>query len=572
LVTEAREMNMNCFRTHTQPPPKHWADICDENGTMILAELPVTYNHRNCGFTPEEYEIWHKNVLTDAEGWLSRLWNHPSVIMWVLSNESHLDNEWESGPYRDFVLELDPTRPTMRTGDTKYMGSFSPSHAEVGGTEENLDIHTCYNVNRWTAEGVLQEKMPEWFLDAKNRTKTNTEYMNIFKTPPEQWTGINDKEAYDMVYAQLGMEHTEAMRRARLDCVLPYMYAGWTKTRTGREWKAGFAKPVSACWHSSLSPVLASLDLFNPNYHVGQKVTSDLYLINDSWHDAEVHVDLLITKECPEFIPEAECFENPLMKWSYDFTMKADNMVKTPIQWKLPDEEGNYWLTARLKGIPGRPVLSQRFVRAVKPVVVTESAKKRTFIILGSDDRSDKYFRSKNFITSEKLNDLNPEKNIVLIWNTKNLTQEEKQSTTILYDFAESGGRIVILSTDVWDWKELCNVSVDSSQWSLPFSRVFMSKGVHHFMLSGIHKEHLIRWNGLPGTVALQKIKGPALEGAHRILWASEPNSTIAAEIPIAGSKGKILFTQLDIQNHLDDSRADYDPVAERIFLNLLGE
>jgi len=65
----------------------------------------------------------------------------------------------------------------------------------------------------------------------------------------EQWTGKNDEKsvAYALAYAQLGMEHTEAMRRARIPALLPYMYAGWTKTRTGQEWKAGFAKPVSAC-------------------------------------------------------------------------------------------------------------------------------------------------------------------------------------------------------------------------------------------------------------------------------------------------------------------------------------
>src|SRR5262245_64182058 len=76
--------------------------------------------------------------------------------------------------------------------------------------------------------------------------------------------------------SQIGAEHTEAMRRARLDGIWPYMYAGWTRTRlaarvreTGKGsavWKANYAAPESAAWHSSLSPVLASLDLFNANY------------------------------------------------------------------------------------------------------------------------------------------------------------------------------------------------------------------------------------------------------------------------------------------------------------------
>ena len=145
LVTEAREMSMNSFRTHTQPPPRLWCDICDEHGTMILAEFPVLYNYQDYKFTPEEYEIWHRNVLTDAAGWMARLWNHPSVIMWVLSNESRGDNAWEEGPFQDFVNALDPTRPTMRTGTT--------------GTKENYDVHACGNVTE-TDEGHLQPADP----------------------------------------------------------------------------------------------------------------------------------------------------------------------------------------------------------------------------------------------------------------------------------------------------------------------------------------------------------------------------------------------------------------------------
>jgi beta-galactosidase/beta-glucuronidase len=142
LVTEAREMSMNCFRTHTQPPPRLWCDVCDEHGTMILAEFPVLYNYQDYRFTPEEYEIWHRNVLTDSAGWMARLWNHPSVIMWVLSNESRGDNAWEEGPFQDFVNALDPTRPTMRTGTT--------------GTKENYDVHPCGNVTE-TDEGHLAD-------------------------------------------------------------------------------------------------------------------------------------------------------------------------------------------------------------------------------------------------------------------------------------------------------------------------------------------------------------------------------------------------------------------------------
>ena len=554
LVTEAREMSLNCFRTHTQPPPRLWADVCDEHGTLILAEFPCLYNYRDYKFTPDEYAVWHRNTLLDAAGWMARLWNHPSVIMWVLSNESRRDDAWETGPYQDLVNRLDPTRPTMRTGTT--------------GTRDNYDVHTCGNVTRDLHEGRLHTAVQSWFRPAKGRTVTNSEYMNVFKRSPWQWAGADDKEADALAVAQIGMEHTEAMRRARLDCILPYMYAGWTRTRRGGDvWKAGYARPLSACWHSSLSPVLASLDLFDANYLAGQEVTTQVHLINDSWHDAKIHVDLLLTRECPELIPEAACFEEPVAKWSYDYELAADSIRKAPVTWRLPDQEGSYWLTARTTGIAGRPVLSQRFVRAIAPPVVPEAARARTFVVLGGDRAAAAFFSSRGLRTSTALDALDPGRHMVVIWGAAAVTAEQRKRAKALCGFAAAGGRVVVLAARSWNWAELCAMRIGGPGGS----RVFPHKGVEHALLADIAPTWLTRWNGLPGTVAVASLQGPALKGATRLLWVQDPKAIVAAEVPAAAGGGRILFAQLDVQRRLDRSTPRYDPVAERVMLNLLG-
>ena len=563
LVTEAREMSMNSFRTHTRPPPRLWADIGDEHGTMILAEFPVLYNYVDYRFTPEEYDIWHRNVLTDAAGWMARLWNHPSVIMWVLSNESRGDNAWEEGPFQDFVNALDPTRPTIRTGST--------------GTKENFDVHPCGNVTE-TDEGHLQPQIRSWFGEAGQRTTTATEYMNDFGHPRTQWTGVDDRGANDLAVAQIGAEHTEAMRRARLDGIWPYMYAGWTRTRlaarvkeTGKGsavWKANYAAPQSAAWHSSLSPVLASLDLFDPDYRTGQEVTTDLHLINDSWHDANIHVDLLLTRECPEFIPEAKCFDSPVSKWSYDFAPKADSIEKVPVTWKLPEAEGGYWLTARMTGGAGRPVLSQRFVRAVKPSVVPDAAKQRMYVVLGSSDGARAFFKTMGLRASDHFGELSPDTHGVVIWNATHLTEDEKRNAKALCDFAGRGGRVVVLSTPSWDWVELCDVKISHEP---RFSRVFPYRDLKNSPFEGIDHRWLIRWNGLPGTVAFGALEGAAMARAERILWAREPKTTVMAVVPAASGGGHIVFSQLDLQGRLDRSKPNFDPATERVLINLIS-
>jgi hypothetical protein len=234
LVTEAREMSMNAFRTHTMPLPPLWANICDENGTMILAEFPCLYNYQDYKFTPEEYAIWHKNVLTDAAGWMGRLWNHPAVV----------------------------------------------------------------------------------------------------------------------------------------------------------------------------------------------------------------------------------------------------------------------------------------------------------------------------------------------IWNATRLTTDEKRQANVLRDFATAGGRVVVLATRAWDWTERCDIKVGDMRGS----RAFPYQGTSHSMLAGIPPEWLMRWNGLPGTVAAASLDGPGLGAAEKVLWVREPKTCVAAGVPVVGGQGTILFSQVDAQRHVDRSKPEYDPVAERILINMLHE
>jgi hypothetical protein len=418
-------MSMNFFRTHTRLPPRLWADIGDEHGTMFLAEFPVLFNYQDYKFTPGEWEIWHRNCLLDAVGWMARLWNHPSVIMWVLSNESRLDNAWE-----------------------------------------------------------------------------------------------------------------------------------------------GCAAPQSAAWHSALSPVLASLDLFDPNYRTGQEVTTDLHLINDSWHEAQVHVELVLTRENPEFIPQAQCFDQPLSTWDFAFTLAADSIRTVPVTWKLPEAEGCYWLTARTTGVEGRPVLSQRCVRAFNPPVVPNAAKERTFVLLGASDASRGFFGRWGLRLSDHLDDLSSQTHTVVIWNATRLIADEKRSARALCDFAGRGGPMIVLAAPSWDWSELCEVRLSREP---RFSRVFRHRESAGSLLAGLDSQWPIRWNGFPGTVASGALQGAVMDRAQKVFWAREPTTTVMAFIPAASGNGRILFSQLDLQRRVDSASPDYDPAAEHILLSLLG-
>jgi hypothetical protein len=60
------------------------------------------------------------------------------------------------------------------------------------------------------------------------------------------------------------------------------------------------------------------------------------------------------------------------------------------------------------------------------------------------------------------------------------------------------------------------------------------------------------------------------MERAAKILWTKKPKVTVMAQVPTDSGEGSIVFAQLDIKRRVDLSKADYDPVAERMLLNLL--
>jgi hypothetical protein len=101
---------------------------------------------------------------------------------------------------------------------------------------------------------------------------------------------------------------------------------------------------------------------------------------------------------------------------------------------------------------------------------------------------------------------------------------------------------------------------------------VFPYTDLKTVLLDGIDPQWLIRWNGLPGTVAFGAIEGAVMARAEKILWAREPKTTVMAAIPAASGDGRILFSQLDLQRRVDPSQPNYDPVAEQILLHYLGE
>ena len=551
IVDEARLMSLNSFRTHTIPPPAGWLDVCDEHGTMIWAELPVLYNYADFRFTREEIEVFHRHALLDSAGWVRKLWNHPSVVLWVLSNESGRDNAWESGAFWKHVRGIDPTRPALRSGGPE-------------GTPDVLDVHTCGNYGG-PSEGTVLKRLKRLAAEKDpKRPLSNSEYMNIFRKRSEyalRWLGRADHPGEGLTFAEFAAEHTEAMRRLRYDGILPYMYAGWTGLRKGNNWRRDYPTPMAAALHSSMAPVLASLDLFDRNFTAGEEIATPAAMINELHEDVEAELEVYVTPKDPLFVPDEAALKAAVFRDSVKVALKADSFDRRTVRWKVPEAEGAYYLALVLRRRGDRPVVSQRVVRAVAPAATAKGLKGREVTVLGATGEAERWLKARRIEYATSLVKGAVGGEVAVVWDA---AKAPREAADAVRKFVAAGGRLVILNQPKWTWTELLDVQFAQRR----SSRAFAYARAGHPVLANVDAEFLKRFNGQPGTVADRVITGGALTGARKLLWIENLTRPVMVSLP--SGKGEIIICTLNLKSRIHKGKPNHDPAAERILLNLL--
>ena len=103
------EMGANTVRLAHYQHDQHFYDLCDERGLVVWAEIPYISSH-----LPEGRE----NTLSQMRELITQCYNHPSIVVWGLSNEISMGGSSESllenhRALNDLAHELDPTRKTV---------------------------------------------------------------------------------------------------------------------------------------------------------------------------------------------------------------------------------------------------------------------------------------------------------------------------------------------------------------------------------------------------------------------------------------------------------------------------
>ncbi len=104
-----RELGANTLRLAHYQHAQEFYDLCDENGIIVWAEIPYITMHMKNG---------RENTLSQMEELVAQCYNHPSIVVWGLSNEitaASAVNEDLLENHRllnELCHKMDSTRPT----------------------------------------------------------------------------------------------------------------------------------------------------------------------------------------------------------------------------------------------------------------------------------------------------------------------------------------------------------------------------------------------------------------------------------------------------------------------------
>jgi hypothetical protein len=178
-----RSMNVNIERWHRHGDvADDFFDVADELGMLNEPEGPywaVSGIPDILGYTDWDDPVWVANVTEHYQRWARKHFNHPSIVLWSVENETfcrpglpkELLNRFLD--FGDAIKQVDPTRPVT------YHGSASGGYADGNPRLEIVNLHYPYDTTvanwrkKWGGrpciDGEFQNYPPLFLMSTNNR-------------------------------------------------------------------------------------------------------------------------------------------------------------------------------------------------------------------------------------------------------------------------------------------------------------------------------------------------------------------------------------------------------------------
>ena len=198
LATIPNQLHWNSFRWTLGPAPSFWLDIADEAGLLIQNEFPIWQGH---------WDDWRADeVTTEYSEWMRDQWNHPSLVIWDASNETHA--EW----LRDNVLgKVRPLDLSDRPWDNGYTLPTGPN--------DPVEDHPYFFIAWWKPANYKPFELVDLEKMTGDKTDWNaphpTTHPVIVNEYPWLWVNRDGSPTLltENVYSRLLGDHSTAEQR-----------------------------------------------------------------------------------------------------------------------------------------------------------------------------------------------------------------------------------------------------------------------------------------------------------------------------------------------------------------------
>lgn len=172
-----KQMGCNAIRTSHNPFSPAFYNICDSLGLMVMNEFLDGWDVEKANSDYGLYfEEWWK---TDAEAFITRDRNHPSVIIWSIGNEVSKPTQEVQKELIDLFHGLDPGRPVTQGGHdpTRGMkGDVQRTQLDIkgfNGDGEEIGVLENFHVEFPDVSVVCTEVPHTYQTRGVYRTQTN---------------------------------------------------------------------------------------------------------------------------------------------------------------------------------------------------------------------------------------------------------------------------------------------------------------------------------------------------------------------------------------------------------------
>ena len=616
-VAFMKSINVNIIRI---PDAEEWYDVCDELGMMVFggnysgkvaggekvdAQAKVT-DETDGGF-PTDYDrgvAWYENEKFGA------IAHHPSLMVYAMTNETPFAGERA----RQWEKFLDYSYKKLKAWDETRVYIANAGYG-YGKTGDITDLHRYwgwYYCSPFTFLHIRNEAEVNPY-PSKHQPLTFTECVGNYtgpdgrynltpahKNPGSQlaWTGHADED----LQAQLADAHqsltfrqaTETFRQLRtvnpdLSGVFPFtiLFYNWNTVTKFMDMNP---KPVTDQVKISYQPVLLSWECWTPNVYAGSAIRPIAHIINDDNDFADLESPRLYyelrDKAHTVFLSDSLALE----------TVPYYASTQKQLSIKLPANlvSGQYQLVGRV--VSGGRVVSQNYYNLfIGDNNFTSVPAGSAQVFLYDNAGTTKTAFNKLGIRFSSITSLDglPRGSVLVIGENaadKNLADK----AAVIKNFVTASGRILCLRQDSARLAlvnglllhPLVNTNTDIDEPVYPVPAKAPRNGYYlnperpdHPVFAGLQRENLRIWSDYTGWnesksgfPAIQPVTdGFALQdrddvGSTAILANySTGLQAIALAEQFQGS-GSILVCGLDLAQ-----RTAIDPVATRLFLNLVG-